>query len=154
MPTVLFVCTANRYRSPIAEACFRQELSKHAQNDGWKVLSAGTWTTDGLPPMQAAIKDAEKFKLDIRNHQSCVITKDLIEDSSLILVMEQGQKEALRQEFPKHREKILLLSEVSRGIPYDIPDPMADPAIGSVAGEIYKLIEGGFEKICALANKP
>ena len=77
-----------------------------------------------------------------------------MEDSSLILVMEHGQKEALRQEFPKHREKILLLSEVSRGIPYDIPDPMADPAIGSVAGEIYKLIEGGFEKICALANKP
>lgn len=153
MPTILFVCTANRYRSPIAEACFKRKLDGQSGDAKLKVASAGTWTTDGLPPMPAAIRDAMRFDLDIQAHQSRVVTKELIESFNLVLVMEQGQKEALRQEFPKQREKILLLSEVSRGIPYDIPDPMANPSVGDVAGEICNLIENGFEKILALANK-
>jgi len=51
MPTILFICTANRYRSPIAEGCFKNEMVKHNQGSDWTVLSAGTWTTDSLPAM-------------------------------------------------------------------------------------------------------
>jgi protein-tyrosine phosphatase len=153
MPTILFVCTANRYRSPLAEACFRRELAKHTDTSKWEVRSAGTWTMDGLPPISKAIKDAERLSLDIQEHQSKVVTRELVESSSLILVMERGQKEALHQEFPKQREKILLLSEAARNIPYDIPDPMVNPAVGNIAGEICKLIEEGFESILRLANK-
>jgi len=153
MPTILFVCTANRYRSPIAEAFFRRQLGEHSIDGEWDVLSAGTWTEDGLPPVPAAIKDVERYGLDIRSHRSRVVTRELIEQSSLTLAMEHGQKEALQQEFPDQRERIFLLSEVSRGIPYDIPDPVEDPSVGDVAGEICKLIEAGFEKLLALANR-
>jgi protein-tyrosine phosphatase len=153
MSTILFVCTANRYRSPIAEACFKRQLKKQNDSGQWEIISAGTWTEDGLPPMLDAIADAKRLNLDIQGHRSRVITKELAERSSLILVMERGQKEALRQEFPTHREKILLLSEVARDFPYDIPDPVMDPSVGDVAGEICKLIEDGFEKILGLASK-
>jgi protein-tyrosine phosphatase len=153
MLTILFVCTANRYRSPIAEACFKWQLAKHADCGKWEVLSAGTWAEDGLPPILDAIVDAKRLNLNIQGHRSRMITKELMESSSLILVMEHGQKEALRQEFPTHREKILLLSEVARDIPYDIPDPVMDPSVGDVAGEICKLIKEGFEKILERASK-
>ena len=153
MPAILFVCTANRYRSPLAEACFKQQLAKHIDSSKWAVSSAGTWTEDGLPPMPKAIEDAKRLNLDIQGHRSRMVTKELVERSSLILVMEHGQKEALRQEFPTYREKILLLSEVTGGIPYDIPDPVMDPSVGDVAGEICKLVKEGFEKILGLASK-
>lgn len=153
MSTILFVCTANRYRSPLAEACFKQQLARHVESGKWEVLSAGTWTEDGLHPMLNAIEDAKRLNLDIQNHRSRVVTKELVERSNLILVMEHGQKEALGQEFPTHRKKILLLSEVASDIPYDIPDPVVDPSVGDVAEEICKLIEDGFKKILGLASK-
>ena len=153
MPTVLFVCTANRYRSPIAEACFKRQLEGYSNEGDWEVLSAGTWTTDDLPPMPEAVEAAQRIGLDIQAHRSREISKELIDRSGLTLVMEHGHKEALQQEFPQQREKIFLLSEISSGVPYDIPDPIADPSIGDVAEEICKLIEDGFEKILALANR-
>ena len=64
MPTIVFICTANRYRSPLAEACFKSQLDKHSLDDNWEVLSAGTWTEDGLPAMSEAIKDAQRYDLD------------------------------------------------------------------------------------------
>ena len=152
MPLILFVCTANRYRSPIAEACFKRQLEKHFSNGEWDVRSAGTWTTDGLPPTPEAIEAAQQMGLDIQTHRSREVSKVLIDRSGLTLVMEHGHKEALQQEFPGQREKIFLLSEVIRGEPSDIPDPMADPSIGDVSEEICKLIEDGFERILALAN--
>ena len=151
MTQILFVCTANRYRSVIAAACFKDESLKRKQVDKWSVLSAGTWTTDGLPAMPEAIQRAKQIGLDLQEHRSRAITGDMLQDADLVLVMESGQKEALQIEFPFCREKILLLSEAAEGIPYDIPDPVANPSNVEVASEICLMIRTGFDKIYALA---
>lgn len=153
MTRILFVCTANRYRSPIAAACFEDESLKRKQRDQWSVLSAGTWTTDGLPAMPEAIQRAKQVGLDLQGHRSRAITGDMLQAADLVLVMESGQKEALQIEFPFCREKILLLSEAAEGIPYDIPDPVANPSNVEAASEICKLVRAGFDKIHALALK-
>lgn len=153
MPVILFVCTANRYRSPIAEACFKDELQKHNQGEGWIVQSAGTWTKDGLPAMPEAIDGARKLGLDISGHFSQVITEKLMKQADLILVMERGQKEALQIEFPTKRGRVFLLSEAANGIAYDVPDPVSNPDAGNVVLEIKELIKKNFEKIIALANE-
>ena len=151
MPQILFVCTANRYRSVIAAAQFKDELIKRKQDNEWKVISAGTWTSDGLPAMTEAIQKAKKIGLDIQDHRSKVITRDLLEEADLILVMESGQKEALAIEFPSYREKILLLSEAANGTVHDIPDPILKPSDVDVVAEICDLVHIGFDRICALA---
>jgi protein-tyrosine phosphatase len=151
MTQILFICTANRYRSVIAAACFKDELVKRKQGSSWKVLSAGTWTTDGLPAMAEAIQRAKEIGLDIQEHRSLTITGGMLQDADLVLVMESGQKEALRIEFPSCREKILLLSEAAKGIPYDISDPVGNPLNADVVPEIYDLIHTGFDNICELA---
>jgi protein-tyrosine-phosphatase len=152
MPQVLFVCTANRYRSVIAAACFKDELVKRKLESSWLVLSAGTWTTDGMPAMSDAIQKSKQIGVDIQDHRSRAITGDMLQSADLILVMERGQKEALQIEFPFCREKIFLLSEAVNGTSFDISDPVASPSKVDITSEIYELIHSGFDRICALAD--
>jgi protein-tyrosine phosphatase len=153
MPSILFVCLANRYRSPLAAAFFRQCLGKSSDRGSWSVGSAGTWAQPGLPPDARALKDARDKGLNIKAHRSRQVNAILLSQSNLVLVMEAGQIEALQVEFPKEREKIFLLSEVADGIPFDFPDPFG-PDSGThqeIANELYELIKRGFDKICKLA---
>jgi protein-tyrosine-phosphatase len=154
MTQILFVCTANRYRSVIAEACFKDELSRKKQGgNDWIVLSAGTWTTNGMAPMKEAVQLARELGLDVQNHRSTAITGEMLQQADLVLVMESGQKEALQVEFPAYRRKIYLLSEAARGMSYDIPDPMSGTAGIDVVLEICELIRTGFDRICILARQ-
>lgn len=152
MATFLFVCTANRFRSPIAAACFEKELSSRKADGRFQVGSAGTWTTDGLLATPEAISHAARLDLDLNNHVSRSITAELMATSDVIIVMEQGQLEALRSEFPRDAHKVHLLAEAATGVAYDIPDPIASGTGSEVAGEIDGLIHSGFERICALSN--
>ena len=153
MPSILFVCLANRYRSPLAAAFFIERLEQVADRGSWSVGSAGTWAQPGLPPVARALLDARDKGLDIKSHRSRQVNADLLTHSNLVLVMEAGQKEALQVEFPKERGKIFLLSEAADGIPYDIPDPFGPDAAThqEIANELYELIKRGFEKIYNLA---
>ena len=153
MPTILFVCTANRFRSPIAAACFQRELGLRSLEADWRVASAGTWTEDGLLPTPEAVRQAGQQSLDISGHRSQSITTKLMSAADLVIVMEQGHKEALQAEFPRSAHKVHLLSEAALGIDYSVPDPTrASLDLGvDVSCEIEDLICKGFNRICALA---
>ncbi len=153
MLTILFMCTANRYRSPIAAACFRRELQLRGLQDAWQVISAGTWAVDGMPAAAEAIRQANRMGLDIARHTSQAITPELMGSADLIIVMEQGHQEALQTEFPRDARKVHLLSEATTGKSYDIPDPMGLGTNGSIPQEICELIHEGFERMCALAGQ-
>ncbi|MFU8827432.1 MAG: hypothetical protein ACNA70_08065, partial [Brevefilum sp.] len=49
MASVLFVCTANRFRSPIASIFFAKAVVRHGDDGEIRVSSAGTWTVAGQP---------------------------------------------------------------------------------------------------------
>jgi protein-tyrosine-phosphatase len=151
MNSILFVCTANRYRSPIAAACFRAELVRRGQDKNWMVSSAGTWAMNGYPAMPAAMLEARRLGLDIQEHQSRGITADMLRESDLVVVMERGHKEALQVEFKAYRQKVVLLSEVAEESSYDIADPVTDPETIQVGPQICRLIQMGFDTICARA---
>jgi protein-tyrosine phosphatase len=151
MPTIIFVCTANRYRSPMAAACFRRELQRRGVQERWHVLSAGTWAIDGLPAAQEAIYQASRMGLHLAEHASQTITAQLVSAADLIIVMEQGHKEALQAEFPASAGKVYLLSEAATGNAYEIRDPAAMVTDEGVPEQISALIHEGFERICALA---
>jgi len=153
MPSILFVCTANRFRSPLAELVFRFELEKSDHTGTWSVGSAGTWTKSGLPPMQEAIQSAAVIGLDLTNHKSRLINAKLMKEYTLILVMDTGHKEALSVEFPELMDKIFLLSEAVGKVPYDIPDPyVTGEPPEEIASEVIELIQTGWKQICHLAE--
>ena len=155
MPSILFVCTANCYRSPIAAAAFLRKAKEANLGDQWVVGSAGTWTTPGLPPIEAAVRTAGALGLDIAGHMSTPISQKDFEEYDLVLVMEAGHKEAILNEFSQSRGRVFLLTEVAANIAYDIPDPMQfeeSEESDKIAAEICNLLDVGFENIIRLAS--
>ncbi len=151
--SVLFVCTANRYRSPFAEAVFKRQLDADGVADDWQVSSAGTWTKDNLRAMPAIVRKAQEFKLNLEEHRSTEISQELLLKNNLVIVMEKGHKEALCTEFQGVNERILLLSEIVDGIAYDIPDPVkAMDEADQIINELYVLLQRGHDAICAAVN--
>lgn len=151
MPSILFICTANRFRSPLASAFFRQALDESAEAD-WTVDSAGTWTSIGLPVLPGVLMVARKYGLDLTRQRSKPVREALLSSHDLVLVMESGHKEALQIEFPSISDRVYLLSEAVEGRIYDIPDSIDSlESMMEVGGNLYELIQNGFDDICDLA---
>jgi protein-tyrosine phosphatase len=150
MTSILFVCTANQFRSPIAAACFSRKMTELGWKRKWIVSSAGVWTANGKPALPEAEEVARKLGLSLESHRSTVVTPGLISVNDLILVMENGQKEALQNEFSIFRSRIFLLSEVADDSPYDIQDPITEglDRCMEVGTQIFTLIDKGFYRIC------
>jgi protein-tyrosine-phosphatase len=155
MASVLFVCTANQFRSPIAAACFRRKYESLGWQSEWRVSSAGTWAFPGSPALPEAIQCAHRLGLPIQEHRALAVDARLVSEQDLILVMESGQKEALQSEFSLFRNRIFLLTEVVDERPQDIPDPVAHPDIPpfQIANQIADMVERGYYRICAQALK-
>jgi protein-tyrosine phosphatase len=154
MPSILFVCTANQFRSPLAAACFLKQAVPENHPKKWRVESAGTWGKSGLGASAIALDVAASLGLDgLDLHRTRQIGPGLLARFDLVLVMEQGHKEAICAEFPSICRHVYLLSEVVDGFPYDIPDPGrpgVNPAeVGSLLSD---LISRGKSKIQELAE--
>ncbi len=151
MPSVLFVCTANQCRSPVAAASFQNQMNKLECGDIWKAYSAGTWAVAGIHPPASVLRAAERFGLQLENHVTQSVNLAMLSACDLVLVMERGHLEALSVEFPTARGWTYLLSQVVDSVAYDIPDPgYSVLEVDQAVQEIVDLIERGTEKICNL----
>ena len=159
MPSILFVCTANQIRSPMAAAMFRAALSAHperrsqngVEGQEWRVESAGTWVKEGLPANRAAQQVMRELGLDLSHHRTRCVTGELLRQFDLILVMERNHKEALRVEFPALRGRIRLCSELAGG-EWDVPDCAegGEDEVREAAKMIAGVLERGRERIADL----
>jgi protein-tyrosine phosphatase len=153
MPRILFVCTANLYRSPLGAALLSQKLGAEGGSRRWRVASAGTWTVPGQHVPARALAAARARGIDLSGHRTRQVDHDLLTKFDLILVMEKGHREALCIEFPFIQPKIHLLSELADQLTYDIADP-AKPSleIEEIVSEMSRLIERAYPAICRLVQ--
>jgi protein-tyrosine phosphatase len=155
MPAILFVCTANQFRSPLAAACLIQIIDSSDQSaEAWQITSAGTWTSDGEITSSATRKIAQQLGLPgVDQHRTRSINGPLLQENDLIIVMEAHHKEALSSEFPEDRARVFMLSEVTDGYIYDFPDPLktGDDLFES-ATELCTKIKSSASKILKLAE--
>ena len=151
-PSVLFVCTANICRSPMAAALFQVQLSKvEPAWKTWKVDSAGTWASDGQPASDYSCQIVAKYGIDISRHRSKTVTRELLDPFDLILTMEAGQKEAIQVEFPHLAKRVFMLSEM-QGNKVNVQDPYGGSLASYERAEatIVRMLTNGIDRIRAL----
>lgn len=118
---ILFVCTGNTCRSPMAEGLLK-DLSKK-KGLGLEVKSAGVYAMDGGRVADNAVNALNKLGIDISSHKSQSVSKDLVDKADLILTMSKSHRETLILNFPHVREKVFLLNEYALKENRDIQDP-------------------------------
>ncbi|HSD83923.1 MAG TPA: low molecular weight protein arginine phosphatase [Anaerolineae bacterium] len=151
--SVLFVCTANQCRSPMAEALWKALVGQHGEAEGWQIQSAGTWTEPGRPATQLAQAVLQRRNLDLSGHRSRPLDAGLLASASLVLVMTRHQRESIQIEFPEMSGKVYLLSQlIDRD--FDIEDPYG----GSLddyelcAADLQGILTEGYDRLVALSN--
>jgi protein-tyrosine-phosphatase len=153
MKTILFVCTGNICRSPMAVGFLREKLRKAGLEGEYRVHSAGVWGLEGQPPTAYAGEVMATRGIDISDHRSHDLTPEDVDEADLILTMTRGQAEAISVEFPQHAHKVHLLSQMA-GRHYDIQDPYGGQLYEyrQCANEIKNLIEEGYPRIMQLVG--
>src|SRR5256884_3001539 len=122
--SVLFVCTGNVCRSPIAEGLFRRLLGNRKDIE---VGSAGVHAVRGQPPSAHAIDVCAAEGVDIRDQRSQPLTPTLIEAATHIFAMTGAHVEAIQMLFPNAADKTFLLREFEEAGATcwrDVPDPI------------------------------
>jgi protein-tyrosine-phosphatase len=122
---VLFVCTGNTCRSPMAEGLLR----KMAQEKGWglSAFSAGLAAFPGVPAAPEAVEAAKEKGFDLEPHQSQPLSKPLVLESDLIVTMTARHKEMILKKMPGLEGKVQMLSELAGAGETDIEDPVGQP---------------------------
>lgn len=93
---VLFVCTGNTCRSPLAESLAKAIAARRGIAD-FSVSSAGTNAWDGSPASDGALLVGLERQLDMGSHRSRKLTRDMVAAADLVLVMSTAHLETVRQ---------------------------------------------------------
>ena len=86
MTRILFICTGNTCRSPMAAGYFRHLLAKAGRSDV-EVISAGTFAGNGEPASAAAVQALREQGVDLSSHRSTPLTLALLQDADLIITL-------------------------------------------------------------------
>lgn len=145
---VLFVCTGNTCRSPMAEALLREALTSRGA-DQVTVSSAGTGAWEGAPASEGAYLVGLEHGLDLSGHRARLLTRDLVKSADLILTM-AGSHRARVAELGGE-DKVHLLGEyVGREeARSEISDPFGSdlPSYRATFGELQELITGVVSRV-------
>jgi len=105
---ILFVCTGNTCRSPMAAALLKNK------RPAYHVKSAGIFANENLEPNRHAVRALYQYDIQL-SHQSTQITEKLLNWADLVLTMTTNHVQTLIMEYPQFQEKYYTLKEFALG---------------------------------------
>ncbi|MDA8229019.1 MAG: low molecular weight protein arginine phosphatase [Desulfitobacterium hafniense] len=114
---LLFVCTGNTCRSPLAVGLARQIFPADTE-----IYSAGTSAFEGVAASPETIKVLNAKNIDITSHRARCVDKELIREADWVITMTKAQERHLKALYPEFAQKIKRLGDwSSHG--KDVSDP-------------------------------
>lgn len=150
---LLFICTGNICRSPLAHVYAVHRLGEIGRGDV-VVASASTLGITGPPAHELSIQVASENSLDLSQHRARPLTGFLLRESNLVLVMtEEHRYECVRQ-FKSGRDRVKLLGSFRPDTPDKAPAGEIDDPLGSdidyfreIWGQIREGVDGLVEQL-------
>jgi len=144
-PQILFVCTGNTCRSPLAEYLAKKKIIENGLK--FNAVSVG-FMKDGMPISKNSEKVLALKGIDASSHVSTLLNDKVLRRSWLVLTMTKNHKEKILQLYPNSASKVYTLSEFA-GNSKDIADPIGKDLeyYKRTFAEINEKIKITFEKI-------
>lgn len=120
LKTVLFVCTGNTCRSPMAQAIAEDMLRKSADAGEHFVASAGVAASSGGPATPEAVDALAALGVPIHDHRSTPLSATMVERAHAVYALTASHRDAILAIAPEARERIHLLDPEG----HDVPDPI------------------------------
>lgn len=118
---LLFVCSGNTCRSPLAEGIAKASFK---QDPSIEVSSAGSAAVEGYPASEFATEVARNHGMDISGHRSRSLDRARIREADLIVTMESRHREAVGAIEPAALEYTYVITDFCAGLDDGIPDPI------------------------------
>ncbi len=117
MYNILFICTGNICRTPMAHFELKRLIERDSLDDLIHIESAGTWATEGAPATEFSQLVCAENGLDASLHRAQGVDHYLMKNANLVLCMTTQHKDDLRQIFPQYKDKVFTLREFGRTNP-------------------------------------
>ena len=141
MKTILFVCTGNTCRSPLAECMFNALIQQRGLEKEWRAISAGTYAMSGAPASEGSLRAAARRGLSLAAHKSQAVTRALLESADLVIGMAQSHIMQLRMMYPDCQTPMRAFDDPPISDPYGGTDADYERAACDIQRQLPALLE-------------
>jgi protein-tyrosine-phosphatase len=146
--SILFVCTGNTCRSPMAQAMLQARLTGDLR-ERVRVSSAGTHAHPGMPASANTVAALARAGITLEGHRSRPLTRELLEETDLVLAIAAEHRQSILDVSPAAAERTFVLSTFAAGGAGPEELAVHDPIGGSleIYEETYRRIAAHLDRI-------